>query len=109
LRGAAVAADDAAELGDPGGSGGGHRGSAHDDGEKQRHGQREAQVRAQEADVHGMCILDDKDQHHDEADETRDQAGAHVADPGTRVRAHGRLGHGRGYRGWRRRRGGAVR
>jgi hypothetical protein len=33
-------------LGDPGGSGGGHRRSAHDDGEQQRHGQREAQVRA---------------------------------------------------------------
>jgi hypothetical protein len=94
LRGAAVAADDAAELGDPGGSGGGHRGSAHDDGEKQRHGQREAQVRAQEADVHGVRILDDEDQHHDEDDETHDQAGAHAAYPGVPGRALGRLSWG---------------
>lgn len=40
--------------------------SAGDGAEQQRHGQRKAQVRAQEADVHGVRVLDDQDQYHDE-------------------------------------------
>ena len=53
--------------------------------EEQRHGQRQAQVRAQETDVHSVRVLDDENQHHDEDGDADDQPGAHAADPGVPI------------------------
>jgi hypothetical protein len=54
--------------------------SAPRDGcEQERHGQRQAQVHAQEADVDGVRVLDHEDQHHDEGGGARDQRDAHAA------------------------------
>src|SRR6185437_10066293 len=53
---AAVASDDLAELGDPGGPGGGHEQGSGDGGEEQGHGEGQAQVGAEEADVDGVGV-----------------------------------------------------
>ena len=78
---APVAPHDPAQLRDPRRSGGGHQQGACDRGQQEGHGQREAQVSAEEADVHGVRVLDDEDHHYGEDGDTRDEPGAQATGP----------------------------
>src|SRR6185437_5675730 len=52
-----------------------HEQGSGDGGEEQGHGEGQAQVGAEEADVDGVGVLDDEDHHHDEAGGAGDEVG----------------------------------
>jgi molybdenum cofactor guanylyltransferase len=104
---ASVAAQAHPQLGDAGGPRDGHDEGPGDGGQQQRDGQGYPPVSAEEGNGHGVRVLDDEDEHHDEDEGARDQRGPRGADPASQQSAAGRGRSGRGWwgRGRRGRRG----
>jgi hypothetical protein len=65
---AAGAVDGPPQLGDPGGSGGGHQQGPGDDGQQQGDPGRQPHLGAQEAELHGLRVLRDEDHQHDQGE-----------------------------------------